>query len=189
MAGNSHHILYDKEDEVLFLSRKWHISDTGYAVWRGIDTDGIKKTIRLHRLIMNAPQGLVVDHRNGNKLDNRRINLRICTISENSRNVHGTKGYCWDTTRQKWLVTYRGEFYGRYDTENQAKAAVRLSRSGVPYIKRSKKYWHTPKYITYQAGKYYVRPIVNGKRVSVGAYARLKDAVDALASMKERIVK
>jgi len=188
VAGNRTDILYDPQDAELFNSRKWHISDTGYAVWRGIDTDGIKKTIRLHRLIMNAPEGMVVDHKNGNRLDNRRINLRVCTIVENSRNVHGAKGYCWDATRRKWLVTYKGKFYGRYESEEQAKIAVRLSRSGVPYIKRGKKYWHTPRYINYQNSKYYVRPIIKGKRYNLGAYARLHDAIDALSNMKERVV-
>jgi hypothetical protein len=42
--------------------------------------------IMLHRLIMDAPQGLVVDHINGLGLDNRRANLRICTQNDNAKN-------------------------------------------------------------------------------------------------------
>lgn len=45
-----------------------------------------KKKLRLHRYIMNCPRNLVVDHINGNALDNRLENLRICTQRENTRN-------------------------------------------------------------------------------------------------------
>lgn len=41
---------------------------------------------RLHRFIMKPEKGFVVDHINGNYFDNRRVNLRVCTLSENNRN-------------------------------------------------------------------------------------------------------
>lgn len=44
------------------------------------------KTILLHRFILNTPIGLVTDHINHNKLDNRRSNIRICNRIENQRN-------------------------------------------------------------------------------------------------------
>jgi len=44
------------------------------------------KKIRLHRLIINASEGDIADHISRNKLDNRKINIRLCTSSQNSMN-------------------------------------------------------------------------------------------------------
>lgn len=45
-----------------------------------------RKTQSMHRIIMNAPKGLEVDHMDGNTQNNQRSNLRICTHTENQRN-------------------------------------------------------------------------------------------------------
>ena len=45
-----------------------------------------RKLIFMHRQIMNPPKGMVVDHIKGNRLDNTRAHLRVCTHSENSQN-------------------------------------------------------------------------------------------------------
>jgi hypothetical protein len=43
-------------------------------------------TVAMHRLILPAPKGMITDHINGDRFDNRRQNLRICTKAENMRN-------------------------------------------------------------------------------------------------------
>lgn len=78
---------------------KWHAnpdgrSNTCYAVRKVRLASGKVQTIYLHRWIMEMsclPLGprLVVDHINRNTLDNRRVNLRWATLSENGRNRHG----------------------------------------------------------------------------------------------------
>ena len=66
------------------------------------------KKIYLHRLIMNTPTGMDTDHINGDKLDNRRENLRITTRSQNSMNQKKTrgaskyKGVNWHNQRGYW---------------------------------------------------------------------------------------
>jgi hypothetical protein len=75
------------------------------------------KTVYMHRLIMNPPPGKVVDHSNGNRWDNRRDNLRICTQAENlqnrrkSRGTSQFKGVFWHTRRRKWqaVIGHQGK--------------------------------------------------------------------------------
>lgn len=52
---------------------------------------GKKSAVLMHRLIAGAKPGQIVDHANGDRLDNRRANLRICTHAENMRNSRGKR--------------------------------------------------------------------------------------------------
>jgi len=65
---------------------KWCAQKNGkrFYVSKTINRSG---KIYLHRYIMNPGDGLCVDHINGDSLDNRRSNLRICSYRENARNV------------------------------------------------------------------------------------------------------
>lgn len=185
--GKDHRTLVDEETYKLYGHLSWFLSDTGYAMRRSDRLDnGTKVTVRLHRLVVNAPEVMVVDHLNGNKLDNRRINLRVCTQAENTRNRKDTRGYSWDKSKNKWMVRYRNQFYGRYPTEEEARKAYMLARSGVPYQKSRRKLWHLPTGVTKQFGKYRVRPQKNGKRHWLGSFATLEEAREILKEWQER---
>ena len=73
------------------------------------------------------PEDKGVDHRNGIKDCNGWHNLRPATQMENISNSHNTKGYHWESARNKWRASigHNNEviFLGRYDTEAEARAA------------------------------------------------------------------
>ena len=86
----------------------WNQSKKAYYATSSVNISYKKqKTIRLNRLIMNAPKGLVVDHIDGNPLNNRKSNLRVCTPSQNCTN----KGkYITNTTGHKGLVKVKDTY-------------------------------------------------------------------------------
>lgn len=76
--------LVDASDFDVLNRYRWSLKD-GYAARFDRDRG---KAVSMHREIVNPPDGLVVDHLNGHRLDNRRSNLRACTPQENARNLH-----------------------------------------------------------------------------------------------------
>lgn len=96
----------------------------------------------MHRLIMNAQNGQMIDHINGNVLDNRKENLRLCNKSTNAMNckVHkhntsGYKGVAWHKQMKKWrayiVINDKQKSLGLYKTKEEAakaynKAALEL---------------------------------------------------------------
>lgn len=79
---------------------------------------------KMHRLVMNCPDGLVVDHRNHDKRDNRKENLRICTDKENKHNRTPSNKRCCGVSfkkdRNKWYARIADRFLGYFDTEEEA---------------------------------------------------------------------
>lgn len=98
---------FDREDLEKVKQYCWSINNNnGYLQGRNTNTG---KMIRLHRLIINCPKDKVIDHANRNKLDCRKVNLRICTVAENNknksigkRNKSGVVGVSWHKRENKW---------------------------------------------------------------------------------------
>jgi hypothetical protein len=63
---------------------RWNAFDSGGKVYARRSVPG--GTVLMHRVIMNAPPGMVVDHIDGNALNDRRSNLRLCTPQQNEHN-------------------------------------------------------------------------------------------------------
>jgi len=179
--SNGSYALVDVEDVELVAGIRWHLNDMGYAVNR---TGG--KTLRMHRLINKTPDGLFTDHKNHDRLDNRKSNLRTVTQAENMANYKGAKGYAWDKSKQKYIVRVGTKFCGRYKTKEEAKDAYKRYSSGQEYVPQRRKLYHLPTGISKQFGKYRVRPQVNGKRTWLGAYATLAEAEQVLKKWRER---
>jgi hypothetical protein len=80
--------IIDAADIHLVEHWNWHAKVDGKLVYARQDAavNGKKQRYSLHRAILSAPEGMDVDHVNGNGLDNRRSNLRLATRSENLRN-------------------------------------------------------------------------------------------------------
>lgn len=164
----------DDEDYKKYSTLKWWLSKQGYVVGR-IDNTG--RLVRLHRLIMNCPENMVVDHLNGDKLDNRKCNLRVCSTKENANNMHNIKGYTYDKGCKKYRVRYKGNWYGRYNTEEEAKEAYKLAKSGVEYHCQRRKYYMLPKNISKQFGKYVVGVQINNKRYRKVGIKTMEEAI------------
>lgn len=112
-------ILTKKQQKILvsdcdfkFLQRfSWSIDSGGYAGTNIKDDRGKWRRIRMHRFLKGAPKDMDIDHINGDRLDNRQENLRVCTRQENLRNSkkrkRGTskyKGVYFSKRIQKWIA-------------------------------------------------------------------------------------
>ena len=95
--------IVDEDDAERVLKRRWLVGRSGYAI-----TVVGEKQIGLHNFIMNSQ---MIDHKSGNRFDNRKVNLRKVTRQQNAQNVaigkqntSGYKGVSWDSRLNKWAV-------------------------------------------------------------------------------------
>lgn len=126
----------DLEDADIVLARPWYATANGYAARR----EGL-----MHRVVLGCQPGdnRVVDHINGDRLDNRRRNLRLVSQAENQQNRSPLRpvprsgsryrNVSWDKRARRWVVTighnYQRYHIGSFDSEEEAAEAARRARA------------------------------------------------------------
>lgn len=113
----------------------WYLSTKRFYVARATTRNGKRLQIYMHREIAGFPEGMDVDHKNGDHLNNTDGNLRIATRSQNNANNHNVRkgtssrfrGVCLDWRSGKWLaqITYekRNIRLGIFESEEDAARA------------------------------------------------------------------
>lgn len=104
LNNTSEELLCDLEDWEYLKSYTWFQTHQGYV--RSDSGPGYRL---FHLSVVDKPEGMDVDHINGNPLDNRKVNLRVCTHQENCmnqqrciKNTSGISGVTWYAAKEKW---------------------------------------------------------------------------------------
>lgn len=129
--------IIDSEDAYLIKDFKW-VADVrrhGLVYVKAVKIiSGKQRSYYLHRLVMQAKKGTIIDHKNHNGLDNRKVNLRLATPSQNLSNKRHLlktssiyKGVCFDKTHRRWVarikVNNKTKKIGTFTSEVEAALA------------------------------------------------------------------
>lgn len=127
-------VIFDPEDREMLANYLWVVDSlTGY-----VRTKIGSRNVSMHRMLMGLEPGdeRHVDHKNGNRIDNRRSNLRVCTAAQNACNVPGRrarlggmKGVYWHSLAKKWCAGINANgvhtHLGLFESEELAHSAYR----------------------------------------------------------------
>lgn len=202
--------IVDANDYDWLMKYNWAVNNNGYAYRPSLIADNKKgAAILMHRQIMNTPQGMDTDHINGNKLDNRRANLRICTNAQNMRNAkkhYGDKatskykGVSWKKRQQRWqaaiavddkdihLDTFSTDIEGAIAYNEAAKKYygefARLNEIVIPdgFIFTPEKKYSSEYWgvcLHKPSGRWIAKISGHGKMVNIGMYATEIEAAQA----------
>jgi HNH endonuclease/AP2 domain len=188
---------------------RWHRGGKGYARRRAY-SEG--RWIYLHRVIIRAPNDRQADHINGDRLDNRRGNLRLVTAAQQGHNqglhsnsTSGYRGVSWHRNRRKWVagvrVNGKKHFIGSFNEKTDAAEATRAFREAnlshtnedrsnvrrpVPAPKPQGVTTNTSGHrgVTRNGNKWMARVQVNRKRHHLGSFEDPADAAEAVRVAK-----
>lgn len=122
--NNVEHICtFDEEYFTEIFEYSWRVAIKKNEIYVRSRDKATGENLLLHRLITKCPKGLLVDHKDGNGLNNLRENLRICTSYENQRN------------RITRIVKYKGVHFHKRDKRFQANIKVKNKSIHLGYYK------------------------------------------------------
>lgn len=141
--GEGKFAIVDDEDYEFLSQYKWFAFYPGrgnHVYARAIVN---KKDFLMHKLLIKSPEGMVIDHIDGNSLNNQRKNLRVCSIADNVKNQKiridnksGFKGVYWKKDKRKWEVTLQingNKIFGGY-YKNKIDAAKAYNFHALKYF-------------------------------------------------------
>lgn len=134
---NTGEALVDDEDYEWLTQRRWYSVKSRQSIYAKTG-----KNERMHRMILGVTDSkVVVDHVNGDGMDNRRSNLRLTTVSENVKNRQRTKagnkfpGVWFGPRANKWRVgisvDYRKIHLGFFKNEDEAISVANAFRVSI----------------------------------------------------------
>ena len=136
--------MIDDEDLGKVARFKWSSSFNGRSMYVTRQLSGGHKKLYLHRIIMEARDGEIVDHVDGNGLDNRKMNLRKCSKAENNRNrmekvgpkTSKYKGVCRNKRNGKFIaqIGCEGKHYFLGHFASEFDAAMAYNKAAQEYF-------------------------------------------------------
>lgn len=135
--------LVDDEDYEKLVALKWYTYPekyTFYARTIAKRTGGKRTTVKMHRIIMGAPPNMLVDHIDGDGLNNQRSNLRLVTITQSNRNRRG-----WSCLGLKGVSRHRNRFQARITVDKVSKSIGYFDtqkEAHEAYLREARKYEH-----------------------------------------------
>lgn len=126
------------EDWPVISHLRWRDKGGGYVQARyKKSAGGSGEFVYLHRFIMSPPPGYVVDHIDGNPLNNTRENLQVTTYSRNSMRFGHARmpGMSFDRQKNMWRVRLKMDGrlfdFGLFNTKEEAAKTVRIARQAM----------------------------------------------------------
>lgn len=137
---NNQYAVVDDRDYNKLNRYNWCCDSKSYAMRVSI-TNGKRKTILMHRQILGAKRGQVIDHINRKTLDNRQSNLRFCTTSQNkangkiyANNLSGFKGVYRDRSKWRSQIRVKGELFDLGTFLEKVEAAKAYNKAATRYF-------------------------------------------------------
>ena len=132
--------IVDDEDFEKVNAYKWYCMTRRHHKYaaKSFRVNGVKTVLQMHRFVLNLfDSSKMIDHINGNGLDNRKENIRICTASDNAKNKilpasnkSGFKGVCWHKRDKKFYaqikVNNKMQYLGVFDCPIEAAKAYNI---------------------------------------------------------------